>query len=562
MEIDARRQQRIDELCAASLRALTGDASLHLRGRRLWQGTQPLPRFGPHLAPSLEDGDDMASFRGAADGTALRLLLSDAALHARLAPTEPRKRWVFELLEQLRVEALVPGQFPGMAANLQHRFDAWSLAFHASGLTETDAGLLLFTLAQVARSRIGGVPVLAATEDLIEATRAGLAPALGPLLVRLRRERFDQAAYALAAQEAARLVAGSLPEEASGAGAAARAGPRFSLWFDFEPAADAPLPLAPGEDSRTLGEGAVRYRAFSTAYDRERQAATLVRPALLEEYRARLDAAGAALGLNRARLARELQAALALPVRDGWNDGAEEGLIDPRRLAQLVASPAERRLFRTERHRPQADCAVAFLVDCSASMRDRMEAVALLVDGCARAFESAGATCEVLGFTTGAWNGGRTLRDWQRAGRPAHPGRLNERLHLVFKEAATPWARARRSIAALLKADLFREGIDGEAVDWACERLLAQDVSRRLLFVVSDGSPMDSATALANDPHYLEQHLREVVARREADGRVEIAGIGIGLDLGPYYRRSLALDLGKGLERGSFFEVVRMVRRG
>lgn len=38
---------------------------------------------------------------------------------------------------------------------------------------------------------------------------------------------------------------------------------------------------------------------------------------------------------------------------------------------------------------------------------------------------------------------------------------------MVFKDAETPWRRARPAIAALLKADLFREGIDGEAVNWA-----------------------------------------------------------------------------------------------
>ena len=61
------------------------------------------------------------------------------------------------------------------------------------------------------------------------------------------------------------------------------------------------------------------------------------------------------------------------------------------------------------------------------------------------------------------------------------------------------FAKSKQSrYAALLKADLFREGIDGEALDWACQRLKAREAQRRLLFVVSDGCPMDSATALAN----------------------------------------------------------------
>lgn len=553
----ARRQQQVDELCAATLRALTGEPGLHFRGRRLWRGGEPLPRFGPHLQPSLEAGDDFASFRGAADGMALRLLHSAPELHLALAPAEPRERWTFELLEQLRVESLAPAAMPGMARNLRHRFAQWSLAFHASGMVETEAGLLLFTLAHVCRSRVTGEPVVGGADDVIEATRTALAPMLGPALAGLRRERFAQRAYAGHALAIARVVARSLPDEETAGVKRARTAPRFSLWFDFDPAPEEVLGLAGSGDSRTLADAGGGYRAFTTAYDTERAAAGLVRPALLEEYRQRLDRAGAALGLNAGWLARELQAALARPVRDGWSDGAEEGVLDARRLAQLVASPAERRLFRQDRRLPRSDCAVTFLLDCSGSIRNQVEPVALLVDACARAFEAAGAACEVLGFTTGAWNGGRALREWQRQGRPAHPGRLNERCHLVFKDADTPWSRGRRGIAALLEADLFREGIDGEAVDWACARLLARDAARRLLFVVSDGSPMDSATALANDAHYLDQHLRDVVARREAEGTVEIIGLGIGLDLGPYYRRSLALDLSGGLERGVFFELVR-----
>ena len=151
---------------------------------------------------------------------------------------------------------------------------------------------------------------------------------------------------------------------------------------------------------------------------------------------------------------------------------------------------------------------------------------------------------EVLGFTTGAWNGGRARRDWLRAGRPPHPGRLNEGCHLVFKDADDAVAARPPGIAALLKADLFREGIDGEAVDWACARLRrAQRSAPAAAGRVSDGSPMDSATHLANDAHYLDQHLREVVARHEQRGGVEICGLGVGLDLSPYYRRSQVLDL-------------------
>ena len=560
----ARHQQRVEELCAAAIRALAGEAGLHFRGRRLHRGRRPLPMFAPHLHPSLE-ADDFGSFRGAADGLALRLSRSDAALHGRLAPTDPAQRLVFDLLEQIRVEARPPAGMPGVARNLRHRFEQWSLAFHRSGLTESARGILLYTVAQICRARVTGEPVLEETEDLLETTRGSIVPVLGHDLAALRRHRDDQAAYARHALSIARIVAEmarSADDERGDAEPGDDVDDRTALarFMALDDASgDGEMPIAAPGRGRVLDDTDDGYRVFTRAYDRELSAATLVRRPLRLEYRERLDRRIAGQGVNLARLARELKALLAVPARDDWDSGQEEGRVDGRRLAQLIASPAERRLFRTERMDPVADCLVAFLVDCSGSMKQHAESVAMLVDVLARALEMAGVATEILGFTTGAWNGGRALRDWQRAGRPPHPGRLNETCHVVFKSADTPWRRARPEVAALLEPLLFREGIDGEAVDWACARMLARAEPRRLLVVVSDGCPMDTATHLCNDPHYLDQHLREVVLRHDQARDVEIFGLGVGLDLSPYYGRSHALDLSAPPGNGVFREIVAML---
>jgi cobaltochelatase CobT len=192
-------------------------------------------------------------------------------------------------------------------------------------------------------------------------------------------------------------------------------------------------------------------------------------------------------------------------------------------------------------------------------MKAHIEPVATMIDVLTRALDQAGVTSEVLGFTTAAWNGGRARLDWLARGRPRPPGRLNETSHLIFKDASTSWRRARTDIAAFFKADLFREGVDGEAVEWACSRLLARAEPRRMLIVVSDGSPMDSATAQSNDAFYLDGHLKEVVARHEVAGDVEIMGLGVGLDLSPYYRRCLALDLSTPPAMNTFGEIIRWI---
>ena len=147
----------------------------------------------------------------------------------------------------------------------------------------------------------------------------------------------------------------------------------------------------------------------------------------------------------------------------------------------------------------------------------------------------------------------------QRAGRPRHPGRLAETAHLVFKDADTPWRHARHDIAALLRPDLFREGVDGEALAWAATRLRRRDESRKLLIVVSDGCPMEGATQQANDAQYLDHHLQQVAAEIESAGDIELAAVGVGLDLSPYYGRCQAIDLDAALGSRVFNEIVALI---
>jgi cobaltochelatase CobT len=308
-----------------------------------------------------------------------------------------------------------------------------------------------------------------------------------------------------------------------------------------------------------LSEAIDGYRTFTNQYDVEKMAVELVRAQELIEFRAVLDKSIAGLGINVQRLARQLRALLAQPERSGWNDGQEEGFLDGARLSQLIASPNERRIFKHERIMAQPDCSLTFLIDCSGSMKAHIQALSALIDIAVRALDMAEVQSEVLGFSTAAWTGGRAQKDWIRAGKPNHPGRLNEVSHIVFKGADVSWRRARPSIAGLLKSEMFREGIDGEAVLWAEKRLLKSDANRKILVVVSDGSPMDSATNLANDSHYLDHHLRDVVQGIETRREVSIVGIGVGLDMSPYYQKSHVLDLVNASASQSLREMIDLI---
>lgn len=558
-----RQQQRADDLCSAVVRALGAQPNARLRDHRLYRGAAPVPLGASQL--SLSPGhDDFASFRGIADGLALRLRHSDADLHRNMAPGDAVERLVFGMLEQFRVEALAPSPMAGVVRNLRHRHVRWSLALHHAGVTATSRGGLLYAVAQVCRSRVTGEAVVPETEELLEPLGGAIGPALGRHLAALRRSRHDQRAYAEHALVIARSVADLIPDsEQHSANDAdgdidARAG--FLLLEDSDDGSGGGIGK-PSGDGAAVADSSDVYRVFTSRYDWQCPVSEVVRSTLLREYRQRLDLEIADRGVNIPGLARRLQVLLADPGHDGWDSGQEEGHIDGRRLGQLIVSPTERRLFRSERLEPQADCVVTFLVDCSGSMKGHSQDVAVLVDAFARALDLAGVSSEILGFTTGAWDGGRPRRDWARAGRPPRPGRLNEVLHLVLKGADTPYRRARHGIAGLLKADLYREGVDGEAVAWACERIRSRPEQRRILLVLSDGGPMDTATSLANDNGYLDRHLEAVVCRYERSGAVEIHGLGVGLDLGRYYRSSRVLDLSSGGSNTVLREIVDLLAR-
>ncbi|PSJ41381.1 cobalamin biosynthesis protein CobT [Zobellella endophytica] len=561
----ARRQQRLEELCAALIRAQSAQAELRYRGHRLeWRG-RPYPLRAPHLHP--EPGlDDLGSFRGVADAIALRLRHNDPGLHRRRRPAPPVARLVFELLEQLRVESLVEAHHPGSRRNLHHRFSAWSNQFLASGQTETHVGLLLFTLAQMSWVQLGGGPLEETTEMLIESTRMFLLRDIGPAFGLLRRHRHDQAAFA----EPARHIAFCLHELVDGLGQRLAAEGKaealsedtkraFGLLLEPEGDGDEGPATAAGPSGSRPDRPAANYRVYDDRFDQEWPARRRVRPELLVSLRDTLDRRIRAQGLNLNLLTKKLHRLLARPRLDGWRFGEEDGRLDGRRLPALVTSAADRRVFKQEQPAPHTEAVVSFLIDNSGSMRPHMESIVMLVDTLARALERVGARVEILGFTTGHWNGGQPLRQWQRSGRPANPGRLNERCHLVYKEAERPWRRARKDIAALLKGDLFREGLDGEALQWAEQRLLALPARDRLLLVISDGCPMDTATRQANGQDILDLHLRQVTGRLEQEGLIRLCALGVGLDLSDYYRHSRLLDLARAPDNRVFDEILALM---
>jgi len=93
----------------------------------------------------------------------------------------------------------------------------------------------------------------------------------------------------------------------------------------------------------------------------------------------------------------------------------------------------------------------------------------------------------------------------------------------------------------MLREGILKENIDGEALLWAHNRLLARTEQRRILMVISDGAPVDDSTLSVNPGNYLERHLREVIDWIETKSPIELNAIGIGHDVTRYYRRAVTL---------------------
>jgi len=293
---------------------------------------------------------------------------------------------------------------------------------------------------------------------------------------------------------------------------------------------------ASGADMGITAGLADAYRAYTTAHDRIVHAASLASREELIELQTKLEDELSAIRPIVARLAKRLMRVLMARQTRQWQFDQDEGILDGSRLAPLIASRGHVRPFKEERESTFPSTVVTLLIDHSGSMRGRpMLIAALTVEIFARVLERCSVRCEVLGFTTRDWDGGEPAREWAANGYPADPGRLNALQHIVIKSADTPWRRARIALGLFLRDAMLKENIDGEAVQWAHGRLMTRPEARRILVVVSDGTPMDEATMAANGHEYLERHLLSVVQQIETRSRVQLAAIGIGHNVSAFY---------------------------
>ena len=186
------------------------------------------------------------------------------------------------------------------------------------------------------------------------------------------------------------------------------------------------------------------------------------------------------------------------------------------------------------------DVVICLLLHHSGSMRGTIEPYACAVaEITADCWSQIGVRFEILGFTTSSWQGGASRKAWLAKYRPLYPGRLCDLLHVVYRTADSSQKGAPQSIHNMLRGDLLKENVDGEAILWAAERLRARPESQKILVVVSDGAPVDDSTLASNYPSILENHIRKVITELETGDEIEIAAIGLGYDVDRYYKHSI-----------------------
>lgn len=533
---------------------------------------------------------EAAVLRGHGDAMALRLACHNTDIHRKLTPKGQEARLIFDAVEQARVEAIGARRMEGVAANLSAMLDErYARGTHADATERNDAPLL-DAVAMIVRERLTGVappkgaqkivevwrPIIesrARTEldgltDSIDNQRA-FARAIHKLLTKLDVMDEDALDHDDTGEEDGDDKPNDNQDQSQSEGDQDDQGQSVEMEQsedasedDLEEGAlddtDAPSGEFPedGEDGDSdeasenrrpstsmpqEGRG-TDYKAYTNKFDEMVLAEELCDAEELERLRAYLDKQLQNMSSIVARLANRLQRRLMAQQNRSWEFDLEEGMLDPARLSRVIIDPQQPLSFKREKDTNFRDTVVTLLLDNSGSMRGRPITVAAsCADILARTLERCGVKVEILGFTTRAWKGGQSREAWLQAGKPANPGRLNDLRHIVYKSADAPWRRARRNLGLMMREGLLKENIDGEALEWAYQRLLGRPEQRRILMMISDGAPVDDSTLSVNPGNYLERHLRSIISEIENRSPVELIAIGIGHDVTRYYKRAVTI---------------------
>ncbi|MGB3813749.1 MAG: cobaltochelatase subunit CobT [Shinella sp.] len=571
------------------VRAVSGDAEVEVTFANERPGMTGerirLPELAKRPSPT-----EVAITRGLGDSMALRKACHDARIHATMSPQGADARAIFDAVEQARVEAIGSNRMHGMAQNLTTMLTEKYAKANFGAITRQADAPLEEAVALIVREKLTGQAPPASAGKVLDLWRDFIEDKASKDMDGLSAAMNDQQAFSrvvrnmLASMNVAEQYGEDDTEQDDSETPEDENQPRSDEQEENSSQEDAGDDSAPadenetsdeqmdegemdgaeisdddlveddGDDTETPGEvrrpnhpftdfnEKVDYTVFTQEFDETITAEELCEEAELDRLRAFLDKQLAHLQGAVGRLANRLQRRLMAQQNRAWEFDLEEGYLDSARLQRIIIDPMQPLSFKREKDTTFRDTVVTLLIDNSGSMRGRpITVAATCADILARTLERCGVKVEILGFTTKAWKGGQSREKWLGSGKPQSPGRLNDLRHIVYKAADAPWRRARRNLGLMMREGLLKENIDGEALIWAHDRLLARPEQRRILMMISDGAPVDDSTLSVNPGNYLERHLRAVIDQIETRSPVELLAIGIGHDVTRYYRRAVTI---------------------
>jgi cobaltochelatase CobT len=524
---------------------------------------------------------DVALVRGTGDAYALKKAYHDEKVNSQFRPASADGAAIFEAAEQARVEAIGSLAMKGVAANLATGLESRMLNRGMGKAKNREEAPIAEVLGLMVRERLTGEKPPASLAGAVDLWRPFIEEKAGADLAKLEGALRDQKAFARLtrtmlnhlsmgdqsdSEQSDAEAEGENPEgenedgedqdsqqEGESAASESAAEAEDGEEVDSEQAAENSDELA---DSTDPEDGAKPnrhespfahaddwgYKVFTTEFDEEIGASDLCEAEELARLRSFLDQQLSAMQGVVSRLANKLQRLLMAQQNRHWEYDLEEGMLDASRLTRIVIDPMYPLSFKREKDTTFRDTCVTLLLDNSGSMRGRpIMVAAMCADILGRTLERVGVKTEILGFTTRAWKGGQAREKWLAAGKPPQPGRLNDLRHIVYKAADEPWRRAKRNLGLMMREGLLKENIDGEALTWAHNRIIARPEQRKILMVISDGAPVDDSTLSVNAGNYLEAHLRRVIQEIETRSSVELTAIGIGHDVTRYYKKAVTI---------------------
>ncbi len=284
------------------------------------------------------------------------------------------------------------------------------------------------------------------------------------------------------------------------------------------------------------------YKIFTSKFDEIIFPQKLIAKNELETLRDQLDLKLAKLSNISKKMSLKLKRKLLSKRNSFLEFDSSRGILDRKKLSRLVIDPMVEGIYVSNKNHEYQDTALTILLDNSGSMRGSPIVMsALACEIIAEILEKFSVKTEIIGFTTSDWKGGKARKLWESSGRQKNPGRLNELRHIIYKHFNQSFKKAKINLGLMLKEGVLKENIDGEALLFARSRLMQQSEKRKILLVISDGTPVDDSTTSANDSDILSDHLNHVINKIEKSSKIEIVGIGIGHTTEEFYRNSITI---------------------